>query len=203
MRKRKSKKQVPVPKHVPVPGHVPVPWSVPVTVDDIPEETGRHFEFSADADTRAAIAKVAALRDLLRLEATFDVTRRGSESLHVVGKVSATVGQNCVVTLEPLSNEVAENVDLVFAPPSPMVEQQAVDDDEGAPKRGRRNLDGPEALVDGAVDLGVLAAEFLIVGLDPYPRKEGVVFQPPQDVKPDPGPFAALAGLVGKERDGH
>jgi hypothetical protein len=144
------------------------------------------------------------LRDLPRLEATFDVTRRGSEALHVVGRISATVGQNCVVTLEPLNNEVEENVDLVFAPPSPMVQQQAVaDDDKGASKRVRRNLDGPEALIAGAVDLGALAVEFLILGLDPYPRKDGAVFQPPQDVKPDPGPFAALAGLVGKERNGH
>jgi Large ribosomal RNA subunit accumulation protein YceD len=191
-------------KHVPAPKHVPVPWSVPVTVDDVPEETARHFKLSADAGTRAAVAKVAALRDLPRLEATFEVTRRGSKALHVVGKVSATVGQNCVATLEPLSNEVEENVDLVFAPPSPMVQQQAVDDDdEGAPKRGRRNLDGPEALIDGAVDLGALATEFLILGLDPYPRKDGAVFKPPQDIEPDPGPFAALAGLVGKERDGH
>ena len=184
--------------------HVAMPWSFPVTVEDVPEENARHFNFTADAETRAAVAKVASLRDLPRLSATFDVTRRGSEALHVVGKISATVGQNCVVTLEPLNSEVEENVDLVFAPPSPMVEQQAShDDDESAAKRVRRNLDGPEALVNGAVDLGALAIEFLILGLDPYPRKEGAVFQPPEDLKPELGPFAALAGLVGKERNGH
>ena len=184
--------------------HVPVPWSVPVTVDNVPAETGKHFDLVADADVRVAVAKIANLRDLPRLEATFDVTRRGSQALHVTGKVSATAGQNCVVTLEPLNNEVEENVDLVFAPPSPMVAQQAVDDDdEAASKRIRRNLDGPEPLLDGMVDLGALATEFLILGLDPYPRKQDAVFQPPQDIKPDPGPFAALAGLVGKDGNGH
>jgi hypothetical protein len=40
--------------------------------------------------------------------------------------------------------------------------------------------------------------EFLILGLDPYPRKPGVVFQPPHDDKPDPGPFAGLAKLKGE-----
>jgi hypothetical protein len=181
------------------------PWSVPVTLEDVPLETGKHFDLSADANTRAAVAKVAGLRDLPRLQATFDVTRRGLDSLRVAGRVSATAGQNCVVTLEPLNNEVEEDIDLVFAPPSPMVEQQAVSDngEEDAPKRVWRNLDGPEALIDGTVDLGALATEFLILGLDPYPRKPGAVFQPPQDVTPDPGPFAALAGLMGKERDGH
>jgi hypothetical protein len=184
--------------------HTAVPWSVSVTAEDIPAETGRHFDLSADADARAAIARLAGLRALPRLEATFDVTRRGSEALHVVGKVLATAGQNCVVTLEPLTSEVEENVDLVFAPPSPMVEQQAADDDEeAASKRIRRNLDGPEPLIDGTVDLGALATEFLILGLDPYPRKPGAIFKPPADAKVDPGPFAALAGLVGRDRDGH
>ena len=55
-------------------------------------------------------------------------------------------------------------------------------------------------LVGGVVDLGALATEFLILGLDPYPRKPGAVFEAPQEVKPDPGPFAALAGL--KEKNG-
>ena len=80
MRERKSKKKLPEPKHVAVPKHVPVPWSLPVTVDDVPEETARHFKLTADADTRAAVAKVAELRDLPRLEATFEVTRRGSNA---------------------------------------------------------------------------------------------------------------------------
>ena len=50
----------------------------------------------------------------------------------------------------------------------------------------------------GVVDLGALAIEFLILGLDPYPRKPGAVFELSQDVKPEPGPFAALAGLKDK-----
>ena len=54
---------------------------------------------------------------------------------------------------------------------------------------------GRNRCIGGVVDLGALATEFLILGLDPYPRKPGAVFEPPQDVKPDPGPFAALAGL--------
>ncbi len=37
--------------------------------------------------------------------------------------------------------------------------------------------DDPEPLVGGTIDLGALAIEFLIVGLDPYPRKPGAVFE--------------------------
>ncbi len=173
-----------------VAGQVPaqVPWKVPVAVEDVAEE-GRHFDLIADADTRAAVARVAGLRDLPRLQAEFDVRRHGRGGLRVAGRVSATVGQSCVVTLEPLVNEVAEDIDLLFLPQS-----VAPKGDEEAGAR-ERNANETEPLIGGTVDLGALATEFLILGLDPYPRKPGAIFQPPADLKPEEGPFAALAAL--------
>jgi hypothetical protein len=179
----------------------PAPWQVPVAIEDV-AETGQHFDLVADNDVRAAVARVVGLRDLPRLEANFDVTHHGADGLRVSGRVSATVGQNCVVTLEPLANEVEEDIDLLFAPPRPPVARKASDDEaaEEDSERPQRSWNGPEPLIGGAVDLGALATEFLILGLDPYPRKPGAVFEPPQDVEPDQGPFAALAGL--KEKHG-
>jgi len=180
----------------------PAPWQVPVAIEDV-AETGRHFDLLAENDVRAAVARLAGLRDLPRLEANFDVTRHGPDGLRVRGRVSATVGQNCVVTLEPLANEVAEDIDLLYAPPPPPVERTAGDDDaaEKGSERPERSWNGPEPLIGGIVDLGALATEFLILGLDPYPRKPGAVFELPQEVEPEPGPFAALAGL--KDRNGN
>jgi hypothetical protein len=172
----------------------PLPWHVPVALDDVPEE-GQHFDLAADADTRAAVARVAGLRDLPRFEASFDVTRHGRTGLHVAGRVSATAGQTCVVSLEPLANEVTEDIDLLFEP-LPAVQQEAEGDARD------RGLDGEtEPLLDGKVDLGALATEFLLLGLDPYPRKPDAIFQPPADGKPDEGLFAAL-GVLKKGRDG-
>jgi hypothetical protein len=164
----------------------PVPWRVPVAVEDIGEE-GRHFALVADSDARAGIARMTGLRGLPRLEADFQVTPQGSDGLRVVGRVSATVGQTCVVSLEPLANTIEEDVDLLFIPRS-TPEPTGVEIEKGA------KWDEPEALIGGVVDLGVVATEFLILGLDPYPRKPDAVFEPPQDLKPDGGPFAALAG---------
>src|SRR5262245_30042729 len=93
------------------------PWSVPVTLHEVPE-TGRSFTLVADERTRAAVAKLAGLRSLPRLEAQFELTPRGRDRLHVAGTISATVGQDCVVTLEPIENEIEEQVDLLFAPPA-------------------------------------------------------------------------------------
>jgi hypothetical protein len=167
-------------------------WHIPVAVEQI-AETGEHFDLVADASVRTAVARAAGLRDLPRFEASFDVTRRGSGGLHIVGSVSATVGQNCVVTLEPLANEIEETIDLLFEPPR--LEQSAEKD---APQHGVK-WDEPEPLVGGVVDLGGLATEFLILGLDPYPRKPGAVFEPPQDSKRDQGPFAALGRLAKRQ----
>src|SRR6516165_9943727 len=170
------------------------PWQVPVAVVEVPE-TGQHFDLAADAHVRADVAKVAGLRELPRFEANFDVTRRGG-GLHVVGSISATVGQNCVVTLEPLTNKVEETIDLIFEPP----QRLAVSVENEGQQHGVKWND-PEPLVGGVVDLGALATEFLILGLDPYPRKPGAIFQPPADTGPDEGPFAALEALK-KGRDG-
>ena len=164
------------------------PWHVPVAVEDVPE-TGGHFDLTADSQTRAAIAKVAGLRDLPRLEATFDVSRQGSSGLRVAGRIAATVGQTCVVTLEPLANEIAEDVDLVFIP------QASVTEPDGTGTRTDATQPEIEPLVGGIVDLGSLATEFLILSLDPYPRKAGAVFQSPGDAGPDESPFSALAAL--------
>jgi len=50
-------------------------------------------------------------------------------------------------------------------------------------------------LVGNAVDLGAIATEFLILGLDPYPRKPDVVFETPPAGDEPAHLFAALAGL--------
>lgn len=176
----------------------PSPWRVPVAVEDIADD-GQQFALTADAEVRAGIARMAGLRDLPRLEANFDISRRGSDGVHVTGRVSATVGQNCVVTLEPIANEVEESVDLIFMP-SVATDHPPAD---GGEDDGMRDLkwDDPEPLIGGQIDLGALASEFLILGLDPYPRKPGAVFEPPPDLQPEESPFAALAGLT-KGRNG-
>jgi uncharacterized metal-binding protein YceD (DUF177 family) len=160
------------------------PWSVPVAVHDVPE-TGRRFDLLADEATRRDIAALAGLRALPRLSATFDVVRHGRDGLRVVGAVSARVGQTCVVTLEPIENDIEEAVDLVFAPSR----EQATDD------RSRAAHDAPEALINGTLDLGAVAVEFLVLGIDPYPRKPGAVFDAPPTGDAGAHPFAALAAL--------
>ena len=156
-------------------------WSVPVQLAEVPK-AGLHVELEAPADVRIAIADLAGLRDVSDFRASFDVTPR-STGLRVLGHVHGQVGQACVVTLEPVDGSVDEDVDLLFLPGVP--EPQA----EGEPDNA------PEPLVDGRIDLGAIAIEFLVLGIDPYPRKPGVAFDPPAVETNDVHPFAALAAL--------
>jgi hypothetical protein len=173
------------------------PWSVPVRLDEIPE-TGLHVDLDADAGMRAAIAAAAGVNEVPQLRAGFDVARHGRDGLHVVGTVSARVCQTCVVTLEPVENEIAEEVNLVFVPAS------ALGARANEVNLGAEAVEPPEALIDGVVDLGVVATEFLMLGIDPYPRKPGAVFEPPQNADAGSRPFAALGQLrSGRDRGGN
>ena len=165
----------------------PTRWTYPVAVAEIPE-AGGHYEISADAETRAAVAEAAGVRDLSQLDASFDLTRLG-DSVKVRGTVKAKVGQTCVVTLEPIGNEVSEDIDLLFAPPvDPLLDPEAA-------RKGEKG-EPAEPLEDGNLDLGTIATEFLILGIDPYPRKPGAEFDLPIGQDEEPAhPFAALAAL--------
>ena len=164
------------------------PWNVPVRIDDVPDG-GLECHLSADETTRERVAVFADLRVLRRLEADFIITRRG-RGLRVAGEIIGTVGQTCVVTLDLVENEVAESVDLIFEPPLDEQPEGVLPPDAAA--------DRPEPLRNGSIDLGAIATEFLILGIDPYPRKPGAVFAPPVVPAPDGGPFAALAKLRAK-----
>jgi uncharacterized metal-binding protein YceD (DUF177 family) len=169
------------------------PWSVPVRIAEIPPE-GRSYSLEADERTRAAAAVAIGIPALPRLRADLTLTRTGRDGLRVIGEVTAVVGQICVVTLEPMETNVAEAVDLLFtaegerSPPIVMVDLSA----------GGEAPDPPEPLENGTVDLGRIAVEFLVLGIDPYPRKPDVSFEP---LKSEPEedasahPFAALRAL--------
>jgi uncharacterized metal-binding protein YceD (DUF177 family) len=167
------------------------PWSFPVALADIPD-TGRHFDLDVDAPTRAAVAALAGLAAVSRLQASFDVTRQGADGLRVRGRVWAMIAQTCVVTLEPLDNEMNEDIDLVFLPEARMGEHGEADMDAE---------DSPEVLTNGIVDLGAIATEFFLLGIDPYPRKPGAVFESARGEGAEVHPFAALAALK-KHDDG-
>lgn len=167
-------------------------WNVPVRIEDVPEG-GLALHLSADDATRERVAEFAGLLKLRRFEADFLVSRRG-RGLRVTGEVTAVVGQTCVITLDLVENAVDEAVDLLFVP---SVAEEFAEDEL---PRDAAN-DRPEPLLNGTIDLGAVATEFLVLGIDPYPRRPGAVFAPPVAPTAEDGPFAALAGIRAKRTE--
>jgi hypothetical protein len=171
----------------------PDPWRVPVIVAQIPE-TGLHRDIEADQPAREAMAEAAGLREIFSANASLDVTPKGGGRFHVAGHVRARVGQTCVVTLDPIENHIDEEVDLIFAPPEQIPNLADLVDD--AAESDVEIPDPPEPIVNGVIDLGRLATDALFLGIDPYPRREDAVFEPPVEAAdPEDHPFAALKAL--------
>ena len=169
------------------------PWRVPVVVAQIPD-TGLHRAFEASDATRAAMADLADLREVTSASASFDLTLKSGGRVHVMGEVRARIGQTCVVTLDPIENEINEVIDLMFAPSeqipslSALTEEAAASDEEIP--------DPPEPIVNGMIDLGRLATDALFLAIDPYPRRPDAMFEPPAEITdPADHPFAALKAL--------
>ena len=164
------------------------------TVRDVPAT----FTVTASDAERQALATDAGLRDVEAFSAVFDIVRDGQEGFRVTGTVRAQIRQTCVVSLDDFSSRVEEPIQVVFLPEAEVARmaaeraaQPALHDEEASPD------DLPDPIVAGRIDLGALAAEIMILGLDPYPRKPGVVFAEPEP----PGaadvvsPFAAMKRL--------
>ena len=169
------------------------PWSFVVAVAQIPD-AGLHQDLTAGEAQLIELASLAGVRDIKNAHATLDVMAVAGDRVHVTGRITAIVGQTCVVTLEPIDNVVDEAIDVMFAPPSQiLVTAKVVTREEG---EDADIPDPPEPIVNGTIDLGQLATEMLFLGIDPYPRAAGVVFESPKEaVDPDEHPFAVLKAL--------
>lgn len=179
----------------------PDPWRSPVIVAQIPD-TGLHRKLEASAAERQAMAELAGVREVLSAEADLDVVPKSGGRIQVTGLVRGRIGQICVVTLDPIENEIEEEVDLIFAPEAEVRKMADLieegQDDEAPPEV----IDPPEAIVGGIIDLGRIATDALFLAIDPYPRKEGVVFEAEVTaLDPEDHPFAALKALQGKKQD--
>ncbi len=150
---------------------------------DVAEITPLRIE--ASADECAAIARRLDILAVKTLVAALTAVREDSGDISVYGSVSADVEQACVVSLEPVAEQVKVDISQRFT--------VRADEEEG------EDEDPFEPIVDDEIDIGEVIVQNLALALDPYPRAAGAVFEPVDDDEGVPsGPFAALAQL----RDG-
>ncbi len=151
------------------------------------------FDISPTDAERAALARLLGARSVrkLRFAGTLAAAARGAFTLGA--RLEATVIQTCVVSLEPVTSRVEQDVTRRFEPQAGRVEAEVTlsphDDDEIEPLGDR-------------IDLGLVAIEALALALPAYPRRDGATLArtSPGDPEADreARPFAALAALRDK-----
>ena len=148
-----------------------------IAVGTVPD-TGLDIKMCANETECAALADAYGLVAVQTFEAGFHVRKQGPERCEVSGALHALVTQTCVLSLEPFETVVSGPIDVDFAPGCQALGEPA------SPKRTAGGAgtfagpqDPPDPIINGQIDLGALAAEFLALNLDLYPRKPGVTFE--------------------------
>jgi uncharacterized metal-binding protein YceD (DUF177 family) len=168
-----------------------LPLSRIIRRDQVPDD-GLEVDLETTPAERAAMSALLGIPAVESLAGHFTVSAWRGRGLAVKGHVEARVEQTCVVSLEPVVNTISEDVEVYFTPegaPQPTEAESAADGDD-------RDI---EELIGGRIDVGALAAEHVALGLDPYPRKPGAVFEQGDrgSLEPEKGAFAALSVLKG------
>ena len=168
---------------------------------------GTAVDIVASDGERAALTKRFGFLDLPAFSARVTVDRRIGGQIVVEGRLRGKVVQACVLTLDPVTQELDDAFRLVFKKDLA---------DERDPESGEAVLsahaDSPEPLPGNLLDVGEIVAEQLSLAADPYPRRPGAKLE---DVLPRPRgggrkgapeqrrhPFADLAALRDKPRRG-
>lgn len=160
---------------------------------------GTHVIIEATEAQRLALAESAGIVSIEAMRAEVLVKPWSGNGFAVSGRITARVTQACVVSLEPLATTVDEPIDVKLVPPEEMEKYAIVPDEKGEIDMDLSTLDVPDPIENGVIDVGDIVREFFVLGLEPYPRKPGAVFDAAA-AGVDPGaevlsPFAALARL--------
>ena len=163
-------------------------------------EEGESLSFAADENERKMLAARLGLLALDTLEADVVATRleiegdirQAPSGVRLRVKFEADVVQSCVVSLEPVAAHIAQGFEVDYLPagatrpeikPEFDAEGWSKEDGDGEAHQLSGDdlsegevivdvdeVDPPEILQGGEIDVGEVIAEYLSLSLDPYPR---------------------------------
>ncbi|OED47941.1 YceD family protein [Leisingera sp. S232] len=173
--------------------------STALRVADLPQNAPTAFEITPDKGALAALAQEMGVNALRKMRFTGDIKAKGKKDWTLTGRLGATVVQDCVVTLEPVTTRIDQDVTLTYL--------ARLETPEGAEVEMPED-DNIEPL-GSHIDPAAVMAEALALHIPAYPRKDGAelgeaVFaedgvQPMRDE--DTRPFAGLAALRNQLKD--
>lgn len=173
-------------------GKIALPQLV-LRLSDLSKRSPTKVSLTPDASQRGAVADVLGILALRKLRFEGTLLPEGKTDWRLDGRLGATVVQECVATLAPVTTRIDE----------PVVRRYLADITE--PEAGEVEMpedDTLEALPD-AIDIAAVMIEALALALPPYPRSDAAeiaeytVTEPGKTpmTQADLRPFAGLAGL--------
>ena len=170
--------------------------STALRVADLPQNAPTPFEIAPDKPALEALAAELGLTALRKLRFTGQIRAVGKSDWQLTGTLGATVVQDCVVTLDPVTTRIDAPVQITylarFEPPEGE-EVEMPEDDSSEP-------------LGSHIDPAAVMTEALALHIPAYPRKEGATLgeavYAEDGVTPirdeDIRPFAGLAALRGQ-----
>ena len=163
-------------------------WRVPLRSIGVNGVSGSHTASPAECKELARVVDIVACESL---KVEYKIVPLRSGIYRLTGHILANLKQQCVVTLEPISQHIDEAINTELRPADMLPEGEQDVEEMGI-------LETPdfEPIEDDTIDLGLIVLEHISTSINPYPRLPGVEF----DVKTAgddvvANPFAVLGKL--------
>lgn len=134
-----------------------------VRLADSGQRSAIDLALAPDAEGRAAVARQLGIPAVRKLRLEGRLIPEGRQDWRLQATLGATVVQDCVVTLAPVTTRIDEPVDRRYL--ASLAEPGA-----GEHEVGEEDVEP----LPSALDLGQVMIEALALALPPYPRAEGV-----------------------------
>lgn len=173
------------------------PWSHPIEVQKLPSN-GLELTLTPDSEVRHALADWIGASEISDMVADLTMRRAGKSDVKVSAGIRAHITQACVVSLEPVESRVDVTIKRRFSPRGEQPWFSEIEKPDAEPEILSVD-DDPPTWYDGlTIDVGWFVSEELSLQVDPYPRKQGAVFQSAKSEETEEkeaSPFAVLANL--------
>ena len=176
-----------------------------VNVTRLPSK-GLNIKLEPDDDGLEKLAAQCGVLSILEFSAQLNVKSWHKDGVRVSGPLRASLIQPCIVTLEPVPEQIDAQIDAVFVPSTSKLAKPKINAETRELIVEAEGDDVPELFELPNLDVGAVAAEFFALELNPYPKSPVADEQSAQagvqddesqhDVKENP--FAALAKIRDK-----
>lgn len=177
------------------------PWSQPITVAELPTRRDTAFSVIPDSALLRVLKDELGLQSLRKLRFKGTLTPNGITDWRLDAELGVTIVQNCVITLEPVTTRIDENISRLFIGKLPDFEEGSeveMTDEENTEQLGE------------IIDPGEIMVEALTLALPEFPKVEDAELN--QTIFTEPGktpmddaearPFSGLKALQQKLENG-